>query len=149
MNKFKVGDRVHNRPRNYDGTVIHVAAKDGLYSIRRDDGKPGTGHDKQWSTYGKQWDLIETGSGSCEGEPDWPIEEPIERKYLQAMHVNTSAILYAIDQGYITAAKAKPALHGCLEAYHQIGDELFGDSLTDRVVARVVRLKEQIQAGEL
>lgn len=84
----------------------------------------------------------EQGGGSCESPP-------IERKYLQAMHVNTSAILFCVDQGYITPEKAQAALHGCLEAYQQIGEGLFFDSLTDRVVARVATLKYKIEAGEL
>lgn len=120
MNKFKVGDRV-THPVFGDATVVGFYEDDFL--VRRDDGVKGQGPDREWIAI-FQWELKE------------PTEAELDDRRLQAIFVNTSAMIQAIDSGEVPEDQVVPALYGMSAAYVQILGERFGKSLDERIAKR-------------
>lgn len=71
-----------------------------------------------------------------------PTEAELDVRRLQAIFVNTSAMIQAIDSGEIPEDQVMLALYGGTAAYVQILGQRFGSILDERIAARKVAIAE-------
>jgi hypothetical protein len=131
MSEFKKGDRVEH-PMFGVATVVGPSDYGhGYFLVVRDDGCKGAGPNREWITsYEGDWKL------RASIQPEIPAEA-----YLETIFINTSAMLQALDAGYIPEEQGLPALAGMGSAYVEILGARYADKFDARIAERVKEVK--------
>lgn len=84
-------------------------------------------------------DHVEESDAALE-RPEY--EDTTAERLLQAIFINSTALMFAVDLEVINAASAKNALDGTNEAYVKILHDRYGDRFDDKIMARLKQLSE-------
>lgn len=138
MSKFNVGDRITHP--EFGGAVVKIIPEYGDPRVKRDDGVTGSGKDGLWIAMSDAWML--EGPALVEAVPTEVTETELDERRLQAIFVNTSATLQAIDSGEIPEDQVIAALSGMGAAYVQWLGQRFGSTLDECIAARRASIAE-------